>query len=161
MNFDDLSDDDMDALRAMAKRVTNPGARWVDKPGHRQRNLKVISDKYQFEIYQRQNLNDETDFSCGLRVIKPDGTTLTLCRYNGSSHAHDEIDYCCHIHKATAQEIRAGRKPERHADETNRYDSIRGATHCIMLDCNITGFQDFEPDQPNLFQARGGNNADN
>jgi len=153
MNFDNLSDEDLDKLRAIDKRVTNPGARWTDKPGHRQRNLKVTGGKYQFEIYQRQNLNDETDFSCGLRVIKPDGTTLTLCRYNGGSHAHGSIEYRCHIHKATAVEIRAGRKPEGHADETDRYDTVRGARHSIMLDCNITGFNDFEPDQPNLFKA--------
>ncbi|TLS78297.1 hypothetical protein FE236_00620 [Mariprofundus erugo] len=153
MNFDNLSDDDLDNLRTMAKRVTNPGSRWSEKPGHSQRNLKVASDRYQFELYQRQNLNDETDFSCGLRVIKPDGTSLTLCRYNGSSHAHGEIEYRCHIHKATAEEISAGRKPEGHADETDRYSTLSGATYCIMLDCTITGFKDFEPDQPNLFQA--------
>ena len=153
MNFDDLSDDDLDTLRDMSKRVTNPAARWADKPGHHQRNFKVASDKYQFELYQRQNQNDETDFSCGLRVIKPDGSTLTLCRYNGSSHAHGDIEYRCHIHKATENELCSGRKPERYAAETDRYDSLRGATHCIMLDCNIIGFKDFEADHPKLFQV--------
>jgi len=88
-----------------------------------------------------------------LRVIKPDGATLTLCRYNGSSHAHGDIKYRCHIHKAKENEIGAGRKPERYADATDRYDSLRGATHCMMLDCNITGFKDFEADQPKLFLA--------
>jgi len=53
MNFDNLSDDDLDTLRDMGKRVINPAARWVDKPGHRQRNFKVAIDKYQFELYQR------------------------------------------------------------------------------------------------------------
>ena len=35
-----LSNDDLDDLRSGAKRVTNPGARWVDKPG------RVMSGTY-------------------------------------------------------------------------------------------------------------------
>ena len=36
------SDEELGELRAMPKRVTNPAARWVDKPGHRQRNFKLF-----------------------------------------------------------------------------------------------------------------------
>ncbi|MCY3924883.1 MAG: hypothetical protein OXG52_05150 [bacterium] len=39
------SDDELDELRSMRKRVTNPGARWVTKPGHRQRNFKCVLDR--------------------------------------------------------------------------------------------------------------------
>ncbi|MCY3805954.1 MAG: hypothetical protein OXG91_05600 [bacterium] len=38
------SDDELDELRSMRKRVTNPSARWVTKPGHRQRNFKCVLD---------------------------------------------------------------------------------------------------------------------
>ena len=82
------SDEDLDELRSMQKRVTNPGARWVPKPGHRQRNFKVDGqgdEAVRFEVYQRQNESDEEDFSCGIAYIPPGGRRLTLGRYNGPS----------------------------------------------------------------------------
>lgn len=153
MNFDNLSDEDLDMLRTVSKRITNPGARWSEKPGHRQRNFTVKSDGHEYVLYQRQSLNDEEAFSCGLLVIKPDGTKLTLCRYNGGNHAHGDIEYRCHIHKTTAQALNSGRKPEREADETDRFATLEGATYCAMLDCMITGLSDIKPDQPGLFRS--------
>ena len=85
------SDEDLDELRSMQKRVTNPGARWVPKHGHRQRNFKVDGqgdEAARFEVYQRQNESDEDDFSCGIAYIPPGGRRLTLGRYNGPSHLH-------------------------------------------------------------------------
>lgn len=151
MNFDDISNTDLEELKQCSKRVLNPNARWIEKPGHKQRNLKVSSSEYSFEIYQRQNSNDATDFSCGLRIIKPNGDSLTLCRYNGSSHVHGDIEYKCHIHTTTVQNITDGRKPERDAKQTDRYETLSGATNCLMLDCSVSGFNDHRPDEPTLF----------
>lgn len=151
MNFDELTDVELDELRTMQKLVINPQARWKEKPGHRQRNYILEGGRYQFELYQRQNSNDTRDFSCGLSVVKPDGTRLTLCRYNGGSHAHREISYRCHIHKATAAAMREGRKAEDHADETNRYRSLEGALFCLVDDCAISGLRDLQADEPDMF----------
>lgn len=151
MNFDDLTDENIETLLKMPKRVTNPSARWVEKPGHRQRNFKVQGDDYLFELYQRQSTFDDVDFSCGLAVIKPDGQMLTLVRYNGESHKHDQIVYRCHIHKATGQAIRAGKKPESHADMTHGYKTADGALSCLIKDCNISGINNNHPDEPDLF----------
>ncbi|MBI3775408.1 MAG: hypothetical protein HY273_07625 [Gammaproteobacteria bacterium] len=152
MNFDVPTDAELDHLRQLPKLVANPRCQWKNKPGHRQKNFLAEGGKYQFEIYLRQNTNDERDFSCGLKIIKPDGTALTLCRYNGGGHAHHDIQYRPHIHIATAAAISLGRKPETHADETNRYEKLDGALHCLVSDCMVNGLPT-QPDERDMFGA--------
>jgi len=151
MNFDNLSDGDIESLLKMPKRVTNPGAKWSTKPGHRQKNYTVKSDEYDFRLYLRQNLNDEEDFSCGLSVIKPDGQPLTLIRFNGSSHVHGEIAYHCHIHRASERAMQAGKKPERHAEKTDEYTTLEGALYTLVKMCSVSGLTGLKPDQPDMF----------
>ena len=141
----------------MPKRVTNPNARWSEKPSaspvHRQRSFKVRTDSEtgpRFELYQRQNLLDQADFSCGIAYLPLDGSRLMLARYNGPSHEHGDIAYQPHIHRATSTAIAAGRKPESEADQTDRYYSLEGATACLIEDFNIAGIG-AERDQPRLF----------
>ena len=90
-------------------------------------------------VYARQNMIDERNFSCGLH-ISTDGKKITLIRYNGPSHLHNDIQYKCHIHNSTATSIKSGmRKPE-NADvkQTDRYTELNGAMKCLMDDYNIT-----------------------
>ena len=89
---------ELEGLRAMPKRVTNPGAHWSDKPkvrpAHRQRNFQAVGGSdgdVHFSIYQRQNLADESDFSCGVAYLPRGGLPLTLARCNGPSHKHGAI----------------------------------------------------------------------
>lgn len=147
------SDDELDELRSMRKRVTNPGARWVTKPGHRQRNFKLAGledETVRFEVYQRQNESDENDFSCGISYIPTGGRRLTLARYNGPSHLHGDIAYRPHIHHATASAIAAGKKPEYEADETNRFTTLDGAFGCLIHDLGLEGITPPGPDHPRL-----------
>ena len=146
MNSVVYTDEELAELKAMPKHVTNPGARWQEKPSatptHRQRNLQVIAQAEpdaRFAIYQRQNIADEVDFSCGIRYCPLGGTPIVLARYNGSSHAHHDIAYRTHIHRATEEAIRAGRKPESKAGETDRYTTLEGATACLLEDYNVSG----------------------
>ena len=137
----------------MEKRVTNPGARWVTKPGHRQRNFKVDGlgdDAARFEVDQRQNDSDANDFSCGIAYLPPGGRRLTLGRYNGPSHTHGSISYRPDIHRATASAITAGKKPEYSAEETDRFSSLDGAFRCLIEDFRLRGITVPEPDQPRL-----------
>lgn len=153
MNFDLLTDDDISTLIALPKQVSNPTVRWQEKPGHQQRNYKLVGGNYIFELYQRQNLFDKNDFSCGLKVIKPNGQPLTLLRHNGSSHIHRDIVFLCHIHKATHKNIAAGKKPDSYAEPTNRYRSLDGALACLVDDANISGLETTQHDMPSLFQG--------
>ena len=138
-----FSNDELDRLRSVPKRVTNPGARKREKPGgHRQQNFLAESeDGSQFRIYLRQNLNDERDFSCGLALVHKGGRPLSLIRYNGSSHRHGEIHYRCHVHRATAEALAAGGKIDRHAEETDRYSTLESALDCLIQDCGVRSLE--------------------
>ena len=151
------TDEELEELRSIPKRVSNPGARWLpkpkSKPGHRQRSYQAAGesdDDTRFSIYQRQNLADESDFSCGISYLPPGGPSLTLARYNGPSHEHGHIAYRPHIHRATERAIASGKKPESAADETHRFETLEGATACLIKDFNLASIR-AQPDRPRLF----------
>ena len=140
----------------MPKRIDNPRSRWSEKPvgapAHRQRSFKVHGEdgeKSIFETYQRQNIQDDVDFSCGIVHAALDGSRLTLARYNGPGHEHGDILYRPHIHRAVAKTIASGRKPEREAEETDRYQTLEGALTCLIGDFSIAGLR-AEHDDPRL-----------
>ena len=108
-----------------------------------------------FEIYQRQNLRETDDFSCGIAFLPLGGKRLTLARYNGPSHEHGEISYRPRIHRATARAIEAGGKPEREAMQTDRFATPEGALACLTEDFNLHGLDDAAPDHPSLPLGRG------
>ena len=153
------TEEQLTELRAMPKRVTNPRAKWTQKPGgapiYRQRSFKACGEadeKSRFEIYQREHLEDKTDFSAGIAAILRDGSRLTLARYNGSSHEHGDIAYKPHIHRATERAMSEGRKPEYYAEATDRYRTVDGALACLFDDFGIPRDPDKVPrDQVNLF----------
>lgn len=156
MNLRHYTDVELDELRSLLKRVTNPGARWLDKPkvrpGHQQRSFQAIGeddDEARFSIYQRQNLTDARDFSCGITYLPRGSSSLTLARYNGPGHEHGDIAYRPHVHHATERAIAAGRKPESEAELTNRFETLEGALACLIEDFNLRGLN-ATPDMPRL-----------
>ncbi len=154
MNFDVITEKSLKQLREIKKQVNNPTAKWKEKPGHRQKDYKLVGSDYIFRLFLRQNIFDEQDFSCGIAVIKPDGTSLILSRYNGLGHKHGDIHYKCHIHTTTSKAIELGKKPESFADETIEYQTLDGALYCLIRDYNISGLIDIKPDHPDLFGAK-------
>ena len=155
MNRRAYTDEELAELRSMPKRVTNPGARWSEKPktrpAHRQRGFQVSGqdDEARFLIYQRENLSDESDFSCGIEYRPRGGPSLTLARYNGPSHQHGDIEYRPHIHRASEGAIAKGRKPESEAKETDLFESLEGALAYLLEDFNVSGLS-ARRDQPRL-----------
>ena len=149
-----LSNDELDGLLSASKRVRNPGARWSEKPGrHLQRNYTAEAEGGAvYRIYLRQNMDDDQDFSCGLALFQRGGKPLSLVRYNGASHAHGEIRYRCHIHRATGEAMAAGRKIDSHAEETDRYRTLEGALACLVEDCGVSGLT-AKPDEADLFDG--------
>ncbi len=145
------SEEELSTLRTMHKRVEKAGARWVKKPGHRQRTHQATGDENgRFEVYLRQNLLDESDFSCGIAYLPTTGSRLTLARYNGPSHKHGGIEYRPHIHRATVKAIASGKKPESHADATDRFSTLDGAFGCLISDYNLIGIMQPEGEQLRL-----------
>ena len=149
-----MSNDELDGLRSASMRVTNPGARWHEKPGrHRQQNFTAETESgVVFRIYLRQNLDDDQDFSCGLALHRRGGKPLSLVRYNGPSHVHGEIRYRCHIHRATAEAMTAGRKVDGHAEATDRYRILDEALACLVADCGVRGLT-AQHDERDLFDG--------
>ena len=147
---------EIEELRSLPKRVANPQARWSEKPkarpAHRQRNFQAVGEvdgDVRFLIYQRQNLLEENDFSCGIAYCPRGGKPLTLARYNGPGHTHGDILWRPHIHRATEEAIAAGRKPESQATETDRYSTLEGALACLIEDFSLAGMT-AQADQPRL-----------
>lgn len=148
MAFESLTDDKIMDLLNCPKHLVNPQARMKIKDGHEQVNYKAVStdgSDIQFEIYKRQNLNIIDDFSCGISWITSNGEVITLKRYNGPSHNHcnqlekEKIGYNSHIHHASEKYIKANKKPEGYAERTSKYQTLEGALHCLVKDCNING----------------------
>ena len=148
---------ELDAFQSMPKRITNPRAHWLEKPrgrpAHRQRNFQVSGgddkEEVRFLIYQRQSLEDEQDFSCGIAYLPRGAPPLTLARYNGPSHEHGDIAYRQHIHRASEAAFAAGRKAEADATETDRFETVAGALACLTEDFNVSGV-DVRHDDPRL-----------
>lgn len=152
MAFESLTDDKIMDLLNCPKRLTNPQARVKNIDGHEQVNYKVEANDgtgHIFQVYKRQNKREgmETDFSCGISWISPNGESITLRRYNGSSHRHpnhlegQRLGFEPHIHVATEKYIKANRKPEGFAEATKRYETLEGAMHCLVTDCKISGIE--------------------
>ena len=139
------TDGELAMLRDMPKTVTNPGVRWSDKPGNHQRIFLAEGEGgVRFSIYQRQNVDDEKDFSCGIELHADD--SLMLARYDGPSHRHGGIAFRPHIHRATERALAMGRKPDAEAEETDRFTSCEDALACLIADFRLSGIS-AAPDQ--------------
>ena len=150
MAFESITEEFIEELISCRKMVTNPKTREVSKFGHKQVNymVKALDDSgHKFELFTRQNLVEgmDDDFSCGLRWLAPNGESLMLCRFNGSSHPHRnkvehrDLGLVFHIHRATERYIAANQKPDGFASETDRYFTQQEALHCLLKDCRIEG----------------------
>lgn len=158
MSFESLTDEKIDLLLKMTKRVTNPKAREVSDANHLKRDYTVESEDgaENFVLFLRQNKTVQEDFSCGLRWIAPGSEGLILVRYNGPSHLHPNrlegnmLEFVPHIHRVTERYVQGNLKPEGFAEPTSKYTTMSGALHELVNDLNITGL-DTRPDHPELF----------
>jgi len=157
MGIESVTDSKISELIQLPKRVTNGNAREKIEGKHSRKDYKATTsdNTLHFSIFVRQNQIVADDFSVGLLWHMPSGESLMLRRYNGPAHAHGNklentnLSYVCHIHLATERYITLGKKTEGYAEETDRYNTVRGALHCLLIDCNISGVES-EADQPRL-----------
>jgi len=137
---------------------------WSDKCGHLQADCKAFHKQggsvMEFRIFLRQNkdLKMRDDFSCGIRYGK-----FTMARYNGGSHihrndkrhAHPVIERgVCHIHEISEKALKEGKKAERYANPTKRYETVEGALGCLIADFNIMGSVDWGDIEKRLKEIR-------
>ena len=167
MPFESLTDERIETLLRMPKRITNPTARKVQDANHDKMDYVLESDdgSERFKLFVRQSKSVSDDFSCGLIWLPAGGESLILARYNGSSHEHPnhleqtKISFACHVHQATERYIQASLKAESFAAETSAYQTCNGALHELTVNCNITGIQTVA-DHPELRLESDGRNLD-
>ncbi len=150
-----LTDEEIQRLLESPKTVANPRARQKSQRGHDKVNYELDGQSGErFRLYVRQNGRIEESFSCGLQYLPPGGESITLARYNGSDHPHNnplemaEVSMVFHIHRATERYMAAGMKPEHFAEATDRFKDLRGALKCIVSDCKITGMLGLDDPTP-------------
>lgn len=156
MDFQTLSDFDLDAMRLVSKTIMNPAARWVTKGGHREKNFVLCdtaSPAAQYRVFFRVSATRRNVFSVGLARTYSSEEVLILVRYNSGHHPHRNIlertrvPAVCHRHLATQRYIRAGLDPDGYAEPISDYNSVDGAFDCLCRDCGIP------PLKHNPFQA--------
>jgi hypothetical protein len=160
MGGENLTDDKIAALITMPKRVTKPRARQRAVGKHEQVTYNALGSDSEttFQIFSRQSRKIADSYSCGLLWISPSGETVTLIRYNGPNHPHENpiegerFEFRCHIHRASERYIAANKKAECFAETTDRYRTLNGALQCLVQDCAVSGL-DVEPENPtrNIF----------
>lgn len=143
---DIVSDDLLTRLRYSPKTVT----KWIavnrPKLKHIESTCEAISDgEDEFQIYMRQSQLLVDNFSCGIKWKSPDGAWITLARYNGSSHTHEnktdgrKIVNACHVHQITVEAVLQGWDHENYATATDLYSDLDGAKLALSADFSING----------------------
>jgi hypothetical protein len=143
---DIISDDLLTRLRYCQKTVT----KWIavnrPKLKHIESTCEAISDGGdEFQIYMRQSQILVDNFSCGIKWKSPDGAWITLARYNGSSHTHEnkadgrKIVHACHVHQITVEAVLQCWDHENYATATELYSDLDGAKLALSADFSING----------------------
>ena len=122
---------------------------WQASPVVRAGNLQAQADVHGsngtlFILVIRQSIDYRNNFSVILAIKLPQGRQINLLRYDGSSHPHsnriegNRIEYKPHIHIATERYQRLRRADaEGYAEETDRYQDIKGAWDCFRADIHL------------------------
>lgn len=112
--------------------------------------VAASADGAEFDVFIRQSLDFAEDFSLGLVFRAPDGKRVTLIRFNGQHEqsprlfgSHHHFSY--HIHKATAENLNAGRLEKHPGEVTDRYGSFDEAIAEFMTTADIQGWEKYFP----------------
>ena len=126
------------------KYLTKPlKQKWTVNLKVKQLSIELYGGNHHFQIYMRQAVMDEDNFSCGISLVTNGNNDITLARYNGSNHVHvnkcdgRRFDFECHIHEANENSIKTSKKIENYAESTNRYTNLQGAIQCVLADFHI------------------------
>ena len=157
MAFESLTDEKIQQLALMPKRVKNANARMIPDANHDKKEFLLESEDgtEQFRVFVRQNKTLNDDFSCGIQWIPAAVEPLILARFNGSSHEHpnrldgEKLSLICHIHRTAERYIRANLAPEGYAEATPAYTTCNGALHALTVEFHISGIETI-PDHPEL-----------
>ena len=125
-----------------SKRVIDPPKALKIDRGNFKTNftLQSVDGKYNFYAFIRKNEKFPENFSVGLDYNpREEKGTIQLLRCNGPHGEHVQYPHhiVCHIHKATADRINSGLKPEGNFEITNRYATLEDALQFYINYVNI------------------------
>lgn len=89
MTTEILTDEQIDSLLEIPKRIENPGAKTRTEGKHTRRDFRVksVDDKHEFALFVRQSTLLPDSFSAGLRWLSQSGEAIMLVRFNGMAQA--------------------------------------------------------------------------
>jgi len=147
---------EIDELIACPKVVSDAPRREMKKDrGHSRNDMKLKStdDKFEFRVFMRRNEDFPENFSIGLAFLAKDGTgELVLLRCNGPhggyndsfDPAHPHWDF--HVHRASAEMIAAGLRPEKAATISAEYASFEEAVQYFLRETNVANAREYFAD---------------
>lgn len=144
---------ELEYLISCPKEIIKPPRKSMVLTNGHQRNdmdLCSVEGKEKFRVFMRKNAQFEENFSIGLDYIPSEGgQQICLVRCNGphGEHTNDLFSSAphtgYHIHKATAENINAGLKPEKFAIITTEYATYDEALFFFLKQCNIKGSEKY------------------
>jgi hypothetical protein len=159
----DYTEDDINYLIDCAKTIKEvPKRDMKEENRHRRNDMVVInSEGDEFDVFIRQSLDFDEDFSVGLVYRSKDGKRITLVRYNGQHEQSDKPfsdnpHFSYHIHRATADNLNTGRFEKHPASITETYGSFDEAIGEFMKAARINDWQKYFPDAVSLSLFQNG-----
>ncbi len=143
--------DDLIACRKTIKDA--PKKEMKEENRHRRNDMVVVSDAGEaFEVFIRQSLEFDEDFSVGLVYLSPEGRRIVLIRFNGQhEQTNDAIEaakphFNYHIHKVTADDLNEGRMEKHPAAVSTAYASLSEALGEFFTAIGLDGFERYFPE---------------
>jgi hypothetical protein len=154
------SQQELDALIACPKVVSEAPKREMSLDrGHFRNDMRVksVEGDLEFRVFMRRSEDLTENFSIGLAFLPKDGTAeIVLLRCNGphggyndcfdADHPHWEF----HVHRATAETIEAGLRPEKPATVNRDFASYQEALQYFL---RVTNIIDAMTCFPNMMQT--------
>ena len=140
--------DEIDSLIGCAKTITEPPKREMKLDrGHFRNDMRLRSGDgaLEFRVFMRRSEDLPENFSIGLAFLPRDGTgEILLLRCNGphggfnDTFDPDDPHWDFHVHRATAEMIEAGQRPEKSAVVNRDFASYEEALQYFLRTVNIT-----------------------
>ncbi len=147
------------ALIECPKKITKPPSKSLKSDrGHLKSDFEVESEdgEHRFTCFVRVNEKFQENFSVGLDYLpKDEPGSVMLLRCNGSHGPHKVYDHhtFCHIHKATAETMSKGLRPESNIEVTEEFASYQEAIQYFLKAARIRDDGPYFPTgQLNLFK---------
>lgn len=143
---------ELDHLVTCDKRTVDPPKKTMrlELGSHRnEATLQSLDDQHSFRVFIRQNAKFTENFTIGLDFLPRDEPgTICLLRCNGPHGPHALWPHHAqfHIHKALAENVNEGRKPEVFAEITGSYATLDEAIRHFGTLCHITDWHLYFPD---------------